>query len=82
MPHGTASRYGNDGCRCAPCREAYRIRQKAYRDERTERLRSGLVEVRHGELGTYLNWGCRCSACTEAHRLAAREYRARKRAEL
>jgi len=81
-PHGTASRYSNNECRCDACRIAA-TRQNA--DNR--RARYGLrYEVngtliapvgQHGTASTYQNHGCRCTSCRAAQSIANRHQRRR-----
>lgn len=76
LPHG-ASRYSNQGCRCATCRAGHAermhdARQRRQRDPRTAD-RAG-----HGKDTTYGNYGCRCDRCTQAHTEATRERRERR----
>ncbi len=42
--HGTTTGYKNHACRCAPCREAWRIHKKAYDAQRKLRTASGIPE--------------------------------------
>lgn len=68
IDHGY-SKYTNDGCRCAVCREGHRLACKTRRERRREWVRAhGLPStVRHGA-SAYKNWGCRCPVCTAARR--------------
>ena len=57
----SASAYKN-GCRCADCTEAHRIRQNAVLAGLASRPRD---QVPHGRYG-YSNWSCRCGTCSAA----------------
>lgn len=57
--HGTVNGYSNLRCRCAKCREAWRMRHYAYR------LRGPGPNVRHGTQSTYKNFKCRCYECRQ-----------------
>lgn len=56
--HGRATDY-NEGCRCAVCTEAHRVRMAEVRQSRLERRE----DIPHGTESGYVNWGCRCGAC-------------------
>jgi hypothetical protein len=61
-PHGSASTYGNHGCRCQPCRDAHAEVTRARRARRAELLARYGATIEHGA-SAYLNWGCRCDVC-------------------
>jgi hypothetical protein len=62
-PHGTPSRYNNDGCRCDDCRAA----ASAARLEWVQSLRDRpSADIPHGSTTGYRNWGCRCEPCRRA----------------
>lgn len=85
-PHGTYSRYQNQGCRCDECRQA----NTDYHRERNHRLgrtlpwdvmvaqRRAEADARdnHGTETRYTR-GCRCRACKDASAEARRRRRAR-----
>jgi hypothetical protein len=75
--HGDRRTYQN-GCRCADCREAFRLYAAALRAkwkaDPTSADRAG-----HGKASTYRNHGCRCVKCTTANRVDVAAYRARRR---
>jgi hypothetical protein len=66
------------GCRCADCREAYRVYAASLR-AKWRRDPSSADRAGHGKSTTYRNHACRCEACREANRVATNEYRARRR---
>lgn len=73
IQHGTESKYTNDGCRCAECKEVARAAIQRRRRERfalRELVDGRLVAPRpaelHGTVNTYNDWGCRCAPCTRA----------------
>ena len=45
-PHGTISRYTNDGCRCKACREANRLLYAAKRRRRRDKGLCGCCGIR------------------------------------
>jgi len=75
--HGTAGTYGR-GCRCAECREAWRVYSVARRAVRAELLRDDPTLVAHGRASTYDNWGCRCDECRVAGSEVVRRRRVRR----
>jgi hypothetical protein len=80
MPHGTPSRYNDSGCRCDPCRDALREKQRANNVARTVKPKDP-ADPRHGSYTFYRNHGCRCDQCKKAQReQCAIEYQARKAA--
>ncbi len=75
-PHGTRSRYNNQGCRCQACREANRL--DTAEDRARRRVALGSAEVEHGTKSTYTNHGCRCEECRVANAATCRAYRERR----
>ncbi|MFJ7417933.1 hypothetical protein ACIQXD_04890 [Streptomyces uncialis] len=75
--HGHHTTYFK-GCRCADCREAYRVHAAAYRSK-WQADPASADRAGHGKLSTYRNHGCRCDRCREANRVAVNRYRARRR---
>lgn len=75
-PHGTTSRYNNQGCRCDECREANRVYGLAYARKRGAVPEAEYRESvkRHG-ITAYRRRGCRCEVCRAA--LAAQKRRQR-----
>lgn len=69
--HGTSGGYCNWGCRCAPCVEANRTKQRRWRASRVELPIPNHV---HGTDNGYVNYGCRCDPCTSAHTDNKRSY--------
>jgi hypothetical protein len=65
IPHGTSNAYTNYACRCPPCKEAGRIRNKRQRENRKARLRASFDRIPHGIRG-YKNYGCKCGVCKAA----------------
>jgi hypothetical protein len=77
--HGTVTGYSNHDCRCASCREAWRVWSAQRRRRRgvptwAEHV-AALPKRKHGRRGTYAK-GCRCDECREAERLYMQKYRA------
>lgn len=70
--HG-AGGYCNHACRCAVCREAWRLYMKSYRARGAQRRRHAEANgeryiaegVKHGITG-YNTHGCRCDVCRAA----------------
>jgi hypothetical protein len=60
--HGTMNGYGNNGCRCQPCRDANAAAQRARREKWRE---AGFEGRKHGTYYLY-SMGCRCDACKQA----------------
>lgn len=83
MTHGKASSYRN-GCRCAECREAFRVAHMAWRRRTGQRPFAEYLAARkttvppHGTETRYVGHGCRCEDCKRA----SREARARRRAKV
>jgi len=75
--HGNHRTY-QKGCRCAACREAFRLYAASLR-EKWRQDSSSADRAGHGKSTTYRNHACRCDACREANRIAINEYRARRR---
>lgn len=76
VPHGTASRYRNNGCRCEACTAANAAVLREWRAVNgAVGLRRG--DPRHGTLSGYVHYGCRCPLCTAAR--AAYDYARRGR---
>lgn len=79
VEHGSASTYGNHGCRCEPCTAAWTAQFQRQRDQRKAarvEIDGRLVAVNasvHGTEGTYSNHGCRCRPCLDAHAARARK---------
>lgn len=74
--HGTANGYSNLKCRCASCREAWRI---AYAERRAAyRARPWPESAKHGTVSAYTNYACRCGECRAAHAELARTRAARQ----
>lgn len=67
--HGTYSRYGRSGCRCATCTTRQRERVARNRAERLVVLLS--TPVGHGSRSSY-DAGCRCDRCKAARSAAYR----------
>lgn len=88
VTHGHYSMYTNHKCRCAECREAYRVYRQRYRKPKVTACGCGNAncqrrtrrEVTHG-LSCYFRHKCRCGVCMTAMRNYQRERRARLRAE-
>jgi len=57
IPHGTYTGYVHHKCRCAPCREAARAYNEAYRHRPVD-----TKKLTHGRIASY-NAGCRCAEC-------------------
>lgn len=75
--HGTAGGYNNHHCRCAACREAWRLSCMDYRRRRGVRPASEYQASRtvtHGIRSSYAH-GCRCEDCQRAEREYRRLYR-------
>lgn len=66
--HGSINVYNNLGCRCDPCKAAWRAYQLP---QIARRKAQGLEpdDPRHGTYSGYSNWGCRRPCCVEANRL-------------
>lgn len=75
--HGDHRTY-NKGCRCAACREAYRVYAAELR-AKWKADPSSADRAGHGKSTTYRNHACRCEECREANRIAINEYRAGRR---
>lgn len=76
ITHG-ASRYSNQGCRCATCRAGHAQRQREARHRRSQNPQTA-DRAGHGKDATYGNYGCRCAACTRAHTDVMRKRRERR----
>lgn len=68
--HGKPGTYSYHKCRCEPCCEAYRARQRQYAASRPRPVKPQKPVV-HGKASTYKS-GCRCEPC----RVANARYRA------
>lgn len=66
------------GCRCEGCKEANREQQRAVKERRVKRFKTGKVDISHGVSG-YSNWDCRCGVCGSAWSAYLRERRAIRR---
>jgi hypothetical protein len=77
--HGFPSTY-KSGCRCASCREANRVYQKAANARRRQDP-TGADRAGHGKRSTYINYACRCSDCRSAHTKYLRERRLKECAQ-
>lgn len=64
--HGTVNGYGNLGCRCSACRDAWAVEFLKLREKRAAILAANPDIVAHGKATTYQNWKCRCEPCTAA----------------
>lgn len=62
------------GCRCDGCKEANKEVQRAIKERRIKRFKSGKTKIKHGVSG-YSNWDCRCSDCKAAWSEYLRERR-------
>ncbi|NUR65980.1 MAG: hypothetical protein HOQ47_09475 [Streptomyces sp.] len=75
--HGDRRTY-QKGCRCAACREAFRLYAASLRakwkSDPTSADRAG-----HGKPSTYKNHGCRCELCSKANSADVAAFRRRKR---
>ena len=77
LRHGQTNVYNNLGCRCVPCKLAWREYQMP---KVINRKAKGLAvdDERHGTYSGYANYGCRCERCVEANRLYALDYQVRR----
>jgi hypothetical protein len=66
--HGTANGYSNYKCRCARCREAWRVYVQEVLKPNRFAKQFDPDDERHGSLNLYNNYGCRCTPCTRAKR--------------
>ncbi len=73
----SSAEYGR-GCRCDGCKEAQREAQRAVKQRRIKRARTGRVQIPHGVSG-YSNWDCRCPTCRGAWSQYLRSRRASRR---
>lgn len=86
VDHGDPNTYGNRGCRCDACREAWReyMRQYTHRTGRHRPVEVVRAErraaVQHGTQTKYAKHGCRCDECREWARRARAHYRAKAKA--
>jgi len=53
------------GCRCDGCKDANLEVQRAIKERRIKRFKSGKTKIVHGVSG-YSNWDCRCLVCKKA----------------
>lgn len=78
--HGTSNGYSNYKCRCAQCREAWRVYvQEVLKPSRFIK-QFDPDDERHGSLNLYNNYGCRCASCTRAKRDNDRDRQLRRTA--
>lgn len=64
-PEGTSNGYGNYGCRCQKCRDAWAV---YYSQQVRATLRKKPIPGHvHGTPNGYSNYSCRCADCTRAH---------------
>lgn len=78
VEHGSINAYVNLGCRCAPCKLAWRNYQLKVFETRRAKSLTDPDDPRHGTYQGYSNYGCRCSRCKEANRLYGIGYKVKR----